>query len=89
MKNNNSAADGEQAGKLSVPSVVPTTTTTSVVTWRTVRVSVVLVGVTLGLFVLYNSAINPFKFLPVSYTYRAFRFSSPHKDPILVSFHFS
>ncbi|KAL0535724.1 hypothetical protein IC582_030065 [Cucumis melo] len=83
MKNNNSAADGEQAGKLSVPSVVPTTTTTSVVTWRTVRVSVVLVGVTLGLFVLYNSAINPFKFLPVSYTYRAFRFSSPHKDPIL------
>lgn len=82
---NNSAVDGEeQAGKLSAPSVAPTTGAT----WRTVRVSVVLVGVTLGLFVLYNSAINPFKFLPASYAYRAFRFSSPHKDPILVSFLF-
>ncbi|XP_038894961.1 uncharacterized protein At4g15970-like [Benincasa hispida] len=78
---NNSAADGGPAGngKLSAPSAVHTTA----VTWRMARTSVVFVGVILGLLVLYNSTINPFKFLPVSDTYRAFRFSAPHKDPLL------
>lgn len=60
---------------------------TAVVRWKTVRLSVAFFGVILGLLVLYNSAINPFNILPVSYSYRAFRSYSSLRNPLLVSFY--
>lgn len=75
MKDSNSAADLQIAAAPST--IVPR---------RTVRISFVLLGVALAILVLYNSAINPFRFLPVSYTtYRPSASPSLTTDPLLVS----